>query len=145
MGGPPLTLEQRQMVHRLRGKGFSWEKIARAAGCSLSGALAMTGPAPGAADNLDSSSRSTDIADREEIVIGLAQGRDVHRHRQSDRQGALHGQPGSGGERWAPWIPGLGRALRAQSRPVVPNQPRLASCPALLARGRRRPRAALVT
>jgi IS30 family transposase len=75
VGGAPLTLEQRQMVFRLRGKGFSWEKIARAAGCSLSGAYtysrtprqarpAAWTPRPG---------RLT-IADREEILVGLAKG-----------------------------------------------------------------------
>jgi len=29
VSGSTLTLEQRQMVFRLRGRGFSWEKIAR--------------------------------------------------------------------------------------------------------------------
>jgi transposase, IS30 family len=75
VGGSPLTLEQRQMVHRLRGKGFSWDKIARAAGCSLSGASTYNRTPRLARPTswVPRRGRLT-IADREEILIGLARG-----------------------------------------------------------------------
>jgi len=41
VGGSPLRLEQRQMVHRLRGKGFSWDRSLELLPCSLSGASTL--------------------------------------------------------------------------------------------------------
>ena len=71
---PALTQEQQQMVRRLRGEGMTWQKAARAVGCSFTSAWfigegrggrrarpASWTPRPG----------SLTIADREEITIGL--------------------------------------------------------------------------
>jgi len=35
---PALTQEQQQMVRRLRGEGMTWQKAARAVGCSFTSA-----------------------------------------------------------------------------------------------------------
>ena len=74
---PALTQEQQQMVRRLRGAGMTWQKAARAVGCSFTSAWfigegrggrrarpASWTPRPG----------SLTTADREEITIGLVKG-----------------------------------------------------------------------
>jgi hypothetical protein len=113
------------MVFRLRGRGFSWEKIARAAGCSISGAWtcgrtprkarpATWAPRPG---------RLT-IGDREEIVIGLTKGETFTRI--ASRIGKA---PPPSAEKWrqteAAMTTGPGEATSGRgSKPVVRNQPR---------------------
>lgn len=134
MGGAPLTLEQRQMVFRLRGKGFSWEEIARAAGCSVSGAWtcdrtarqarpATWTPRPG---------RLT-IADREEIVIGLAKGETFTAiaARIGKAPSSVSREVAANGGRhdYRAW----GGHVRAQEQARRPKPAKMSSCPALLA------------
>jgi IS30 family transposase len=122
------------MVFRLRGKGFSWEKIARAAGCSLSGAWASDrtprqarpatwAPRPG---------RLT-IADREEIVIGLAKGETLTAiaNRIGKAPSTVSREVAANGGRhdYRAW----GGHVRAQEQARRPKPAKLTSCPVLLA------------
>jgi transposase, IS30 family len=134
VGGSPLTLEQRQMVFRLRGKGFSWEKIARAAGCSLSGAFTYdrTPRQARPATWTPRAGRLT-IADREEIVIGLAKGETFTAIAAQigkapstvSREVAANG----GRHDYRAW----GGHVRAQEQARRPKPAKMTSCPALLA------------
>jgi IS30 family transposase len=122
------------MVFRLRGKGFSWEKIARAAGCSLSGAWTYDRtsrqartptwtPRPG---------RLT-IAEREEIVIGLAKGETFTAisKRIGKAPSTVSREVAANGGRYdyRAW----GGHLRARERARRPKPAKMISCPALLA------------
>jgi transposase, IS30 family len=134
VGGTPLTLEQRQMVFRLRGKGFSWEKIARAVGCSVSGAWTYdrTPRQARSADWVPRPGRLT-IADREEILIGLAQGETFTRIAARigkvpstvSREVAANG----GRHEYRAW----GGHVRAREQARRPKPAKMTSCPALLA------------
>jgi IS30 family transposase len=135
VGGTPLTLEQRQMVFRLRGNGFgwSWEKIARAVGCSVSGAYtydrtprqarpATWSPRPG---------RLT-ITDREEILIGLSRGETLTAIANwiGKAPSTVSREVGANGgrDRYRAW----GGHVRAQEQARRPKPAKMTSCPALL-------------
>jgi transposase, IS30 family len=134
VGGTPLTLEQRQMVFRLRGKGFSWETIARAAGCSVSGAFTHD-RTPRQARPATWSSRSgrLTIADREEILIGLAQGETFTgiASRIGKATSTVSREVGANGGRhgYRAW----GGHVRAQEQARRPKPGKMTACPALLA------------
>ena len=134
MGGAPLTLEQRQMVFRLRGRGFSWEEIARAAGCSVSGAWACD-RTPRQAQPTTWSHRPgrLTIADREEIVIGLAKGETLTAiaNRIGKATSTVSREVAANGGRrdYRAW----GGHVRAQDQARRSKPAKMASCPALLA------------
>lgn len=134
MGGPSLTLEQRQMVHRLRGKGFSWDKIARAAGCSLSGASTYDRtPRPARPTTWVPRPGRLTIADREEILIGLARGETLTTiaDRIEKAPSTISREVSANGGRhdYRAW----GGHLRAHEEARRPKPAKMASCPALLA------------
>jgi IS30 family transposase len=123
------------MVRRLRGKGFSWQQIARAAGCSLSGALSYDRtPRPARPTTWTPRPGRLTIADREEIVIGLAQGETFTAIalRISKAPSTVSREVGANGGRhgYRAW----GGHLRAHDQARRPKPTKLASCAALLAR-----------
>ena len=74
---PALTQEQQQMVRRLRGEGMTWQKAARAVGCSFTSAWFIGAGRAGTRSRPASWTPrpgSLSIADREEITIGLIKG-----------------------------------------------------------------------
>ena len=132
---PALTQEQQQMVRRLRGEGMTWQKAARAVGCSFTSAWfigegrggrharpASWTPRPG----------SLTIADREEITIGLVKGesftaiaRRINKVPSTvSREVAANG----GRDDYRAWA----GYLRAEQRCRRPKPTKLASCPQLL-------------
>jgi transposase, IS30 family len=136
VGGPSLTLEQRQMVHRLRGKsfGWSWEKIARAVGCSLSGAYTYDRtPRPARPATWSPRAGRLTIADREEILIGLAKGDTftaiANRIDKAPSTVSREVAANGGRHEYRAW----GGHIRAQEQARRPKPAKMASCPALLA------------
>ena len=132
---PALTQEQQQMIRRLRGEGMTWQKAARAVGCSFTSAWfvgegrggrrarpASWTPRPG----------SLTIADREEITIGLVKGESFTAIAQRinkvpstvSREVAANG----GRDDYRAWA----GYLRAEQRCRRPKPTKLASCPELL-------------
>jgi IS30 family transposase len=124
------------MVFRLRSKGFSWQQIARAAGCSLAGAWAngrgQTARPAKQATWVPRPGRLT-IADREEIVIGLAKGETFTgiASRIGKALSTVSREVGANGGRleYRAW----GGHCRAQKLTRRPKPSKMASCPALLA------------
>ncbi|MGD0042478.1 MAG: IS30 family transposase [Isosphaeraceae bacterium] len=125
------------MVRRLRGEGMTWQKAARAVGCSFTSAWfigegrggrrarpASWTPRPG----------SLTIADREEITIGLVKGESFTAIAQRinkvpstvSREVAANG----GRDDYRAWA----GYLRAEQRCRRPKPTKLASCPELLSK-----------
>jgi IS30 family transposase len=136
---PPLTQEQQQMVRRLRGEGMTWQKAARAVGCSFTSAWFIGAGRPGTRSRPASWTPrpgSLTIADREESTIGLIKGESFTAIAQRinkvpstvSREVAANG----GREDYRAWA----GYLRAEQRRRRPKPTKLTSCPESCPRSR---------
>jgi IS30 family transposase len=132
---PALTQEQQRMVRRLRGEGMTWQKAARAVGCSFTSAWFIGAGRAGTRSRPASWTPrpgSLTIADREEITIGLIKGESFTAIAQRinkvpstvSREVAANG----GRDDYRAWA----GYLRAEQRCRRPKPTKLASCPELL-------------
>ena len=132
---PALTQEQQQMVRRLRGEGMTWQKAARAVGCSFTSAWFIGAGRAGTRSRPASWTPrpgNLTIADREEITIGLIKGESFTAIAQRinkvpstvSREVAANG----GRDDYRAWA----GYLRAEQRCRRPKPTKLASCPELL-------------
>jgi IS30 family transposase len=132
---PALTQEQQRMVRRLRGEGMTWQKAARAVGCSFTSAWFIGAGRAGTRSRPASWTPrpgSLTIADREEITIGLIKGESFTAIAQRinkvpstvSREVAANG----GRDDYRAWA----GYLKAEQRCRRPKPTKLASCPELL-------------
>jgi hypothetical protein len=93
-----LTVEQRGMVRRLSAEGLSLRQVARQVSCSHQTAWLVLRGKDGrwARSAWEPAEGRLSVAEREEISLGGAPGRDLQRDRVPVGQGDVYGEPRGG-------------------------------------------------